>query len=166
MVGIDGNYQDIGWWTWSCGIIGTNGIHGIMAWKVLENDINHIDNLMRPMELVTQIDLTELFEPEDNGKDTINWNETKQIGGITGESCCNCNYRQSWICLPFVYIFPVCAAWLGEMTTLWSMSCSWTIKLMALMKLIKLLELEEPMKLMEKKGGSDLIGGTEGVEII
>ena len=74
---------------------GTDGIHGIMAWKVLENDINHIDNLMRPMELVTQIDLTELFEPEDNEKDTINWNETKQIGGITGESCCNCNYRQS-----------------------------------------------------------------------
>ena len=37
-------------------------------------------DLMRPMELVTQIDLTELFEPEDNGTDTINWNETKQIG--------------------------------------------------------------------------------------
>ena len=50
---------------------------------------------MRPMELMKQIDVTELFEPEDNGKDTINWNETKQIGGITGESCCNCNYRQS-----------------------------------------------------------------------
>ena len=84
-------------------------------------------DLMRPMELVTQINLTELFEPEDNGKDTINWNETKQIGWITGESCCNCNYRQSWIFLPFVYIFPVCAAWLGEMTTLRSITCSWTI---------------------------------------
>ena len=33
------------------------------------------------MELMKQIDLTELFESEDNGKDTINWNETKQIGG-------------------------------------------------------------------------------------
>ena len=32
-------------------------------------------DLMRPMELVKQIDLTELFEPEDNGKDTIKWNE-------------------------------------------------------------------------------------------
>ena len=53
-------------------------------------------DLMRPMELVTQIDLTELFEPEDNGKDTINWNETKQIGGITDrESCCNCHDRHS-----------------------------------------------------------------------
>ena len=36
---------------------------------------------MRLMELMKQIDLTELFEPEDNGKDTINWNKTKQIGG-------------------------------------------------------------------------------------
>ena len=54
-----------------------------MVWKVLENDINHIDRS------------DELFEPEDNGKDTINWNETKQIGGITGESCCNYHYRQS-----------------------------------------------------------------------
>ena len=36
---------------------------------------------MRPMELMKQIDLTELFESEDNGKDTMNWNETKQIGG-------------------------------------------------------------------------------------
>ena len=52
-------------------------------------------DLMRPMEFMKQIDLTELFEPEDNGKDTINWNETKQIGGITGESCCNCHDRQS-----------------------------------------------------------------------
>ena len=50
---------------------------------------------MREMEL--QIDLTELFEPEDNGKDTINWKETKQIGGITGtgEGCCNCHNRKS-----------------------------------------------------------------------
>ena len=48
-------------------------------------------------------------------------------GGITGESCCNCNYRQSWIFLPFVYIFPVCAAWLGEMTTLGPILRSWTI---------------------------------------
>ena len=47
------------------------------------------------MELMKQIDLTELFEPEDNGKDTINWNETKQIGGITGESCCNCHDQHS-----------------------------------------------------------------------
>ena len=46
---------------------------------------------MRPMELMKQIDVTELFEPEDNGEDKINWNETKQIGGITGESYCNCH---------------------------------------------------------------------------
>ena len=44
---------------------------------------------MRPMELIKQKNLTELFEPEDNLRDTINWNETKQIGGITCESCCN-----------------------------------------------------------------------------
>ena len=52
-------------------------------------------DLMRPMELVKQIDLTELFETEDYGKDTINWNETKQIGGITGKSCCNRHDRHS-----------------------------------------------------------------------
>ena len=52
---------------------------------------------MRLMELMKQIDVTELFEPEDNGKDTINWNKTKQIGGITGESYCNSHDRQSCI---------------------------------------------------------------------
>ena len=82
---------------------------------------------MRPMELMKQIDVTELFEPEDNGKDTINWSETEQIGGITGESCCNCYDWQSWIFLPVVYIFPVCAVWFGDMTTLELTSRSWTI---------------------------------------
>ena len=38
MVGIAGNYKDNG----IDGSSGTNRIHGIMAWKVLENDINHI----------------------------------------------------------------------------------------------------------------------------
>ena len=33
---------------------------------------------MTPIELMKQIDLTELFEPEDNGKDTMHWKETKQ----------------------------------------------------------------------------------------
>ena len=82
---------------------------------------------MRLMELVTQIDLTELFEPEDNGKNTIKWNETKQIGGITGEIWCNCHNRQSWILLPVEYISSVCEVWLGEMTTLELASHSWTI---------------------------------------
>ena len=82
---------------------------------------------MRPMEVVRQIDLTELFEPEDNGKYTINWNETKQIGWITGESCCNCYDWQSWIFFPVVDIFPVCAVWFGDMTTLELTSRSWKI---------------------------------------
>ena len=82
---------------------------------------------MRPMELMKQIDVTELFEPEDNGKNTINWNETKQIGGITSESCCMCHDWQSWIFLPVMYIFTVCAVWLSVMTTMELISCSWTI---------------------------------------
>ena len=39
MVGIDGNYKDNG----IDGSSGTNRIHGIMAWKLMENGINHID---------------------------------------------------------------------------------------------------------------------------
>ena len=46
------------------------------------------------MEL--QIDITELFEPEDFfRKDRMHWNGTKQIGGITGENCYKCQDWQS-----------------------------------------------------------------------
>ena len=48
---------------------------------------------MRVKDLL--IDLWELLEPEDFDMIQCIGMEKKQIGGITGENCCNCHNRQS-----------------------------------------------------------------------
>ena len=72
---------------------GTDGIHGMMAWKLWENGVNHINRSMRVKDL--PIDLRELFEPEDFDMIQCIGMEKKQIGGITVENCCNCHNQQS-----------------------------------------------------------------------
>ena len=49
--------------------------------------------MMRVMGL--QIDLTELFEPEDSREriQCIGMEKNKQVE-ITGDNCCNCQHRQ------------------------------------------------------------------------
>ena len=88
------------------------GIHGIMAWELWENGINHID-LMTEMEL-------QIWTKRFSRKDTMHWNGTKQIGGITGENCYKCQDWQSWkifdSCVNFSWFF--WEVWLGELATL------------------------------------------------
>ena len=124
---------------------GTDGIHGIMAWKLWENGVNHIN----------RSDESKGFTDRFKGAvwtrrfwyDTMHWNGKKQIGGITVENCCNCHNQQSWKifagCVNFSWFF--WEIWLGELATLWMIAINDT------KAGIKIKEIDGTVRIEEKK---------------